>query len=78
MVSLSIGLCADFGYKNAYGDKTHAVVKLKSGDAILFGGPSRMIVHSVLRVYPHTMPGFLRGIMRIGRLNITYRFALVI
>ena len=48
-------------------------VRLDSGDALLFGGPSRMIVHSVLRVLPKTMPPALRGHVRNGRLNVTYR-----
>jgi hypothetical protein len=48
-------------------------VRLDSGDALLFGGPSRMLVHSVLRVVPKTMPPQLRGHVRNGRLNVTYR-----
>ena len=48
-------------------------MRLESGDVLLFGGPSRMIVHSVLRVIPKTMPLALRGCMRNGRLNVTYR-----
>ena len=74
MISLSIGLAADFAYKSTYNeDEEQKIVHLKSGDAIVFGGQSRMIVHSVLRVYPNTMPGYLQGFMRMGRLNVTYR-----
>jgi alkylated DNA repair dioxygenase AlkB len=49
-------------------------VRLDSGDVFIFGGRSRMIVHSVLRVIPHTMPGYMRKHMREGRLNITFRY----
>jgi hypothetical protein len=47
------------------------VVRLESGDCIIFGGPSRMILHSLLRIYPNTKPRTLK--MRMGRLNITFR-----
>ena len=56
IVSFSVGLSADFGYKYSFEDPNHKVVRLNSGDVLLFGGPSRMIVHSVLNVYPGTMP----------------------
>lgn len=49
-------------------------MRLDSGDVFIFGGRSRMIVHSVLRVIPHTMPGYMRKHMREGRLNITFRY----
>jgi hypothetical protein len=48
-------------------------VRLNSGDVLLFGGPARMIVHSVTRVVPRTMPPMLRGRMLHGRLNVTVR-----
>ena len=73
IVSFSVGLSADFGYKYSFEDPNHKVVRLNSGDVLLFGGPSRMIVHSVLNVYPGTMPGHLRGKMLNGRLNVTVR-----
>jgi len=71
VVSFSIGLSADFGIKRYYDDKKYQTVRLNSGDVILFGGPSRMIVHSVLHVHPNTMPVGL--MMQKGRLNITLR-----
>ena len=40
---------------------------------MLFGGPARMIVHSVTRVIPKTMPSMMRGKMLHGRLNVTVR-----
>ncbi|KAL6064274.1 2OG-Fe(II) oxygenase superfamily-domain-containing protein [Balamuthia mandrillaris] len=74
IVSLTIGLSADFGYKDHYEDEHFNVVRLNSGDVIIFGGPSRMIVHTVLQVVPKTMPAALRHYMlRNGRLNITFR-----
>jgi len=74
IISFSIGLTADFCYKNHYEDSSYSTVKLQSGDVLIFGGPSRMIVHSVQQIYPHTMPVGLR--MRQsgeGRLNLTFR-----
>mmetsp|Transcript_16461 Transcript_16461/g.22756 ORF Transcript_16461/g.22756 Transcript_16461/m.22756 type:complete len:341 (-) Transcript_16461:15-1037(-) len=73
IISLTVGLSAAFGYKHRFEDPEHSVVHLKSGDVLMFGGPARMIVHSVLRVIPKTMPVPLRGYMRNGRLNVTYR-----
>lgn len=73
IVSFSVGLSADFGYKHSFEDPEHKVVRLNSGDVLLFGGPSRMIVHSVLNVHPGSMPGNLRGKMLNGRLNVTVR-----
>ena len=32
-----------------------------------------MVVHSILSVLPGTMPPHLQGLMRMGRLNITFR-----
>lgn len=73
IVSFTVGLAADFSYKNRFEDATHRTVRLNSGDVLLFGGPSRMIVHSVTGVVPRTMPPMLRGRMLHGRLNVTVR-----
>lgn len=73
IVSFSVGLSADFGYKYSFEDPNHKTIRLNSGDVLLFGGPARMIVHSVLNVYPGSMPGHLRGKMLNGRLNVTVR-----
>jgi len=70
VVSFSLGDSCDFRWKN----RTHEddnVIRLESGDVLLFGGPSRGILHSVTRVHPNTCPRLLR--MRAGRLNLTYR-----
>lgn len=72
IISFSIGLSADFGFKYRYTDP-HRTIRLTSGDVLVFGGASRMIVHSVLGVIPDSMPGFLQGRLRVGRLNLTFR-----
>ena len=46
-------------------------VLLESGDVLIFGGPSRTLVHALARVYPQTEPCWLH--MRPGRLNFTFR-----
>ena len=64
-ISLSIGLTADFCYKNHYDDTTYSTVQLQSGDVLIFGGPSRMIVHSVQAVYICLPPSFLPPISHL-------------
>ena len=75
VVSFSIGCAADFAYALKYPEKQDKtpvpVVRLESGDALIFGGPSRKLVHALTRVYPRTSPCVLR--MRSGRLNLTFR-----
>ena len=61
IVSFTVGLSAEFAYKRRFEDAEHASVRLDSGDAFLFGGPARMIAHSVLRVLPNTTPGAPRA-----------------
>ena len=73
IVSFTVGLSADFAYKRHFEEEHYETVRLNSGDVLLFGGPARMIVHSVTRVIPKTMPGMMRGKMLHGRLNITIR-----
>jgi len=73
VVSFSIGLAAEFAFKDAFEETNYKSVRLNSGDVIIFGGKSRMIVHSVLSVIPHTMPSYLINEVREGRLNITFR-----
>ena len=73
IVSFTVGLSADFSYKRRFEDAGHDTVRLNSGDVLLFGGPARMIVHSVTGVVPRTMPPMMRGRMLHGRLNVTIR-----
>lgn len=74
IVSFSVGCTADFAYAREYPRSREdqvPVVALESGDVLIFGGPSRMLVHALTRVYPGTAPTWLR--MRKGRLNLTFR-----
>eukprot|EP01061_Rhynchopus_euleeides_P011727 TRINITY_DN21296_c1_g1_i1.p1 TRINITY_DN21296_c1_g1~~TRINITY_DN21296_c1_g1_i1.p1 ORF type:complete len:1311 (+),score=448.88 TRINITY_DN21296_c1_g1_i1:541-3933(+) len=73
IVSVSIGEACDFGIKDDYDGESFKTVRLDSGDILLFGGPARMIVHSVLRIIPNTRPPNLRFPYQPGRLNITFR-----
>ena len=73
IVSVSIGESCDFGIKDDYDDENFKTVRLDSGDVLLFGGPARMIVHSVLSIVPNTRPPSLRFPYQPGRLNITFR-----
>lgn len=54
-------------------DSRSVVVRLESGDVLLFGGDSRMIYHGVSRVHRGTAPKPIRDILRPGRLNLTFR-----
>jgi alkylated DNA repair dioxygenase AlkB len=47
------------------------LVKLQSGDVMVFGGPARLIYHSLAKVYSNTGPRNLH--LRPGRLNLTFR-----
>ena len=73
IVSFTVGLSADFSYKRRFEETGYDTVRLNSGDVLLFGGPARMIVHSVTGVIPRTMPPMMRGRMLHGRLNVTIR-----
>lgn len=69
VVSLSLGDTAIFrigGTKR--GDETRSV-KLASGDAFVFGGPSRLAFHGIDRLLPGTSTVLPEG----GRLNLTMR-----
>eukprot|EP01062_Namystynia_karyoxenos_P054117 TRINITY_DN4432_c0_g1_i1.p1 TRINITY_DN4432_c0_g1~~TRINITY_DN4432_c0_g1_i1.p1 ORF type:complete len:310 (+),score=119.57 TRINITY_DN4432_c0_g1_i1:100-930(+) len=74
IVSLSVGESGVFAYKDDYRDAEHCECILESGDALVFGGPSRLIVHSVLRILPGTRPPTLTFPHNCcGRLNLTFR-----
>eukprot|EP01060_Flectonema_neradi_P001738 TRINITY_DN11066_c0_g1_i1.p1 TRINITY_DN11066_c0_g1~~TRINITY_DN11066_c0_g1_i1.p1 ORF type:complete len:270 (+),score=35.05 TRINITY_DN11066_c0_g1_i1:71-880(+) len=72
IVSATIGESCDFAIKDEY-DTPETVITLHSGDIIVFGGPSRMIVHSVLKIHPNTRPPLLKFPYQPGRLNLTFR-----
>jgi len=73
IISLSVGQTAIFAYKKRYEDTDYAEIKLHSGDVLIFGGPSRMIVHSVQEIVGRSMPPPIISKMRSGRLNLTIR-----
>ncbi|KAF5840213.1 2OG-Fe(II) oxygenase superfamily-domain-containing protein [Dunaliella salina] len=74
VVSFSIGDTADFVMSRTH-DEEPQTLQLCSGDALVFGGPSRMIYHGVPKVYPGTAPAQLLEAtgMRAGRINLTFR-----
>jgi len=72
IVSLSMGNACEFAFKHERGEAERSV-RLESGDAILFGGPCRMILHSVKRIYAGTSPPYLREWIPDARLNFTFR-----
>lgn len=71
VVSLSLGDRCVFRFGNT-GTRTrpYTDVELRSGDLMVFGGPSRLAYHGVPKVYADTAPP---GLGLIGRLNITLR-----
>jgi len=73
IVSLSLGNACQFGVKNKEG--VEKLIELRSGDVIMFGGPSRAIAHSVRKVMTETSPVCLHGIVPNVRFNFTFRYA---
>jgi len=73
IVSISVGLTGIFNYKARHDDLEHKTVRLSSGDVLVFGGPSRMIVHSIEAIVSKSMPAPLIGKLKSGRLNLTVR-----
>lgn len=72
VVSFSVGDTGIFriGTPQARG-RPYVDVELHSGDAVVFGGASRLAFHGVPRIVPATAPPSLD--MAPGRLNITLR-----
>ena len=69
VVSLSLGDTALFRYRGlARTDPTRSL-RLRSGDALVFGGPARLMFHGVDRLEPGTSDLLPQG----GRLNLTLR-----
>lgn len=72
IITVCLGDDADFligGF--ARGDKTKALI-VRSGDALIMGGASRMLFHGIRKIYPGTSP--LPGVG--GRFSLTFRKAL--
>lgn len=75
VVSFSIGDSAEFCYGKERDLEKSEKVLLESGDILVFGGPARMIFHSVTSIIPKSAPKELidRTNLRPGRLNLTFR-----
>lgn len=56
IVNLCVGASCQFGYRH---DNHANVVTLRSGDCLLFGGPCRLIDHSVLEVMLDDCPAWM-------------------
>lgn len=69
VVSLSLGETALFRFGGLDRKDPTRSVKLRSGDAIVFGGPARLIFHGIDRLYPGSSDLLPQG----GRLNLTLR-----
>jgi DNA alkylation damage repair protein AlkB len=70
VVSLSLGDTARFLFGGLRRRDPVQTLLLESGDAFVFGGPSRLRYHGVARILPGSSPGSL-GLE--GRLNLTFR-----
>jgi alkylated DNA repair dioxygenase AlkB len=83
VVSVSLGDACEFGYAAVRPEDTDAsqtalggaakarTVRLESGDILIFGGPARMLFHSVQKIFPNHRPKGL--VLAPGRLNLTFR-----
>jgi len=70
VVSLSIGDTARFLFGGLRRREPVEALLLESGDAFVFGGPSRLRYHGVTRIIPGSAPGELPI---EGRFNLTFR-----
>jgi alkylated DNA repair protein (DNA oxidative demethylase) len=69
VVSLSLGETGLFRYGGLERRDPTRSIRLQSGDAIVFGGPSRLVFHGIDRLYTGTSDLLSAG----GRLNLTLR-----
>eukprot|EP00658_Telonema_sp_P-2_P041820 TRINITY_DN29949_c0_g1_i1.p1 TRINITY_DN29949_c0_g1~~TRINITY_DN29949_c0_g1_i1.p1 ORF type:complete len:212 (-),score=41.57 TRINITY_DN29949_c0_g1_i1:364-999(-) len=73
VVSFSIGSAAQFVFQKSWSKKHKPqTVVLRSGDALVFGGPAESIVHSVPNIHPAAVD-LGEGTVLKGRLNVTVR-----
>ena len=70
VVSVSLGDTARFLFGGLKRRDPIETMLLESGDAFVFGGPSRLRYHGVSRIVPHTAPPELH---LTGRFNLTFR-----
>ncbi|KAI3738094.1 hypothetical protein L2E82_28112 [Cichorium intybus] len=75
VVSFSKGDTAAFLYGNERDIEKAELVKLESGDVLIFGGESRHIFHGVSSIVPDSAPRMLLEATNMfpGRLNLTFR-----
>ena len=72
VVSFSVGDSCRFRFGNPdRRGQPYTDLNLDSGDAFVFGGPSRFAYHGVVKVHPGTAPSGLG--LPSGRINITLR-----
>lgn len=69
VVSLSLGATGLFRYGGLERGGPTRSVKLRSGDALVFGGPSRLVFHGVDRILPGSSDLLPEG----ERINLTLR-----
>jgi alkylated DNA repair dioxygenase AlkB len=70
VVSVSLGDTARFLFGGLRRKDPIEAIPLRSGDAFVFGGPSRLHYHGVSRILPGTAP---RELALSGRFNLTFR-----
>jgi DNA alkylation damage repair protein AlkB len=70
VVSISLGDTARFLFGGVKRRDPVETLLLESGDAFIFGGPSRLRYHGVSRIIPHTSPA---AVCSGGRFNLTFR-----
>src|SRR5262245_51627296 len=70
VVSVSLGDTARFLFGGQRRRDPVLTLPLRSGDAFVFGGPSRLCYHGVSRIAPGTAPP---GLGVHGRFNLTFR-----
>ena len=70
VVSISLGDDADFRFRGAKKTDPLQTIRLRSGDAFVFGGLSRLAYHGVHKIIAGASPQYLDiG----GRINLTFR-----
>jgi DNA alkylation damage repair protein AlkB len=70
VVSISLGDSAEFLFGGIRRSDPSKKIVLESGDAFVFGGPSRLCYHGVRRILPGSGP---ENLSIEGRLNLTFR-----
>lgn len=70
VVSFSVGATARFLFGGRTRREPVQALMLASGDAFVFGGPSRLRFHGVSRIFGGTAPA---GLELDGRINFTFR-----